>query len=757
MSTAAMTNLLSLGKGLYHRGRPVDQGGGISMAASDSLKASQVRDFQSDLVTVLEKWPANALVKDILVDVSYDTIVSKTNRMQLILKEPRIDMVHGIVGARYELDERGRPYHVLTYYSSRTAIQLAVANLDLVATFLEDNFGSKSLKKDKFSEIGEGLTPPHGLSKSRFQQLIHDCIHISSAAIPHFEKSVAEESLVTIFPTEMSAESLASALSFEEARRLVVDETTLLLSPTQLEDLSKKAPYLVTMAIKDSFNIDDNLDNDWAETAPFDIPIPGAEPTIGVIDTLFDQNSPLSPWVDYRPMLSDDIPAFPSDYEHGTRVTSLIVAGHMLNPELDDGCGWFQVRHFGVAQTIGNTVSGLLRDIRRIVRENPDIAVWNLSLGRVEEISPNVISPLAACLDELQNEREILFIVADTNDNTLSRRRRIGSPADSVNSLVVNTARLDGTPASYSRRGPVLSFFTKPDVCAIGGDTGEFVKVLDTYGVVSECGTSFAAPWIARKAAYLINIIHLPRDVAKALIIDSALSWDATALKRGITTEMGYGIVPQRIEKILQVGNDEIRFYLSGKATSYETYTRGIPVPLLKAEYPYVARAVLSYAPACDKRQGVDYTNTELSLSFGRQEDKENKEGKPRTTIRPIADKFASAPNEFVPFEEAVRKYKRKWDNVKIRAESFKRSRPKQKLSNAGFWGISVRKTERLDDNSGSNLSFGIVVTLKSLDGRNRIEDFIQQSIHLGWDVREINIEEKIRVNLESQQEITFE
>lgn len=56
-----------------------------------------------------------------------------------------------------------------------------------------------------------------------------------------------------------------------------------------------------------------------------------------------------------------------------------------------------------------------------------------------------------------------------------------------------------------------------------------------------------------------------------------------------------------------------------------------------------------------------------------------------------------------------------------------------------------------------SNLSFGIVVTLKSLDGRNRIEDFIQQSIHLGWDVREINIEEKIRVNLESQQEITFE
>ena len=138
------------------------------------------------------------------------------------------------------------------------------------------------------------------------------------------------------------------------------------------------------------------------------------------------------------------------------------MAGHVLNPELDDGCGWFQVRHFGVAQTVGNSVSGLLRVIRRIVEENPDIAVWNLSLGRIGEISPNVISPLAACLDELQNEKEILFVVAGTNDYTYSRRRaRRQAPADSINSLVVNSARLDGTPASYSRRGPVLSFFTE--------------------------------------------------------------------------------------------------------------------------------------------------------------------------------------------------------------------------------------------------------------------------------------------------------
>lgn len=131
MSIATMNDLLSLGKGIRHRGRPVDQGGGISMAASDSLTASQVRAFLSDLTIVLKSWPTDALVKDILVDVSYDTIVSKTNRMKFILKEPRIDTIHGIVGARYELNEVGQPHHVLTYYSTRTAIQGAVENLEV--------------------------------------------------------------------------------------------------------------------------------------------------------------------------------------------------------------------------------------------------------------------------------------------------------------------------------------------------------------------------------------------------------------------------------------------------------------------------------------------------------------------------------------------------------------------------------------------------------------------------------------------------
>ena len=35
----------------------------------------------------------------------------------------------------------------------------------------------------------------------------------------------------------------------------------------------------------------------------------------------------------------------------------------------------------------------------------------------------------------------------------------------------------DGKKASYSRKGKVLSFFVKPDVCAFGGDSSEYVNV----------------------------------------------------------------------------------------------------------------------------------------------------------------------------------------------------------------------------------------------------------------------------------------
>ena len=102
---------------------------------------------------------------------------------------------------------------------------------------------------------------------------------------------------------------------------------------------------------------------------------------------------------------------------------------------------------------------------------------------------------------------------------------KIGAPADSLNSLVVNAVDYSGKSASYTRSGPVLSFFNKPDLSYYGGTDEDRINVYAPYGKRGAYGTSFAAPWITRKMAFLIYKMGLTREVAKALLIDSAAGW----------------------------------------------------------------------------------------------------------------------------------------------------------------------------------------------------------------------------------------
>ena len=184
------------------------------------------------------------------------------------------------------------------------------------------------------------------------------------------------------------------------------------------------------------------------------------------------------------------------------------------------------------------------------------------------------------------------------------------------------------------RSGPVLSFFNKPDVCYYGGDGKDRITVCAPLGGATVTGTSFATPWITRKVAYLIHIMGLSRDVAKALIIDSAAKWN----KRDTNSyKLGYGIVPIKINEILQSKDDEIRFIMTGTIDDYEMYTYSIPVPQNKQKYPYFAKATMVYFPKNDRNQGVDYTSTEMDIHFGRLYEKDNKD-----TIKPINNNVQS-------------------------------------------------------------------------------------------------------------------
>lgn len=111
-------------------------------------------------------------------------------------------------------------------------------------------------------------------------------------------------------------------------------------------------------------------------------------------------------------------------------------------------------------------------------------------------------------------------------------------------------------------------------------------------GAIYLSGTSFAAPWITRKLAYLIYVMGFSREVAKALIIDAAAKWGPSG---NVSDTMGYGVVPKRIEDILNTPDDEIKFIITGTTQDYETYNYTLPVPVVNGKHPYYAKAVLCY------------------------------------------------------------------------------------------------------------------------------------------------------------------
>ncbi|MFR2768225.1 MAG: hypothetical protein ACLTAI_08040 [Thomasclavelia sp.] len=68
----------------------------------------------------------------------------------------------------------------------------------------------------------------------------------------------------------------------------------------------------------------------------------------------------------------------------------------------------------------------------------------------------------------------------------------------------------------------------------------------------------------------------MSRELAKALIIDSAAGWSR---KDDTTHTIGYGVVFIHINDIVNSSDDEIKFLLNGVINEYETYTYNIPVP----------------------------------------------------------------------------------------------------------------------------------------------------------------------------------
>lgn len=56
-----------------------------------------------------------------------------------------------------------------------------------------------------------------------------------------------------------------------------------------------------------------------------------------------------------------------------------------------------------------------------------------------------------------------------------------------------------------------------------------------------------------------------------------------------------------------------------------------------------------------------------------------------------------------------------------------------RKAYQSGMWGLSIKTKERLGPKADRGLRFGVVVTLREMNGENRIDDFIKMCMMRGW------------------------
>ncbi|MCI9486091.1 MAG: S8 family peptidase [Lachnospiraceae bacterium] len=744
-----MNNVLELKGKRFVQASKTGNGGGASMNSKKVVTKEQLIRLVDRIDQIKEFWKQERRpFEGILISVHYNKIVAKSNRIAGLFKGK--DSNYAIVGAKFDKE---KTKHIITYFLDvedlDESIELLLKTSDVIKAKFQN--GIDKVTFDDRKAIDKIPFFRFSMTKSMFKQVVADVSYIEDFEVEMATRQL-KQSIITLYNTHTDTRMLFKSIGIDILKSRILDNQTVFLDENQLQILFEKAPYLVSMATEDLSELSpEDFIHEYRQGTLY-MPSPTIEPTIGVIDTLFDKRVYFGEWVEYHDMVDDNLPKNSDDYRHGTAVDSIIVDGARLNPWLDDGCGRFKVRHFGVATSSKFSSFTITKQIKEIIANNKDIKVWNISLGSNQEVNDNFISAEAAMLDKIQYENDVIFVVAGTNKPS-ANIEKIGSPADSINSMVVNAVTQNGLSTKYARRGLALSFFAKPDVSYYGGSEEKYIKVCEPLGEANVAGTSFAAPWIARKLSYLIDVLGLNREVAKALLIDAARDWNEKPTPEEVAL-YGHGIVPIKIDDIVHTKDDEIKFLVYDVSEKWNTYNYYFPVPIKDEKYPYIARATMCYFPMCDRTQGVDYTNTELNLHFGRINDK----GKIEDIKGDKQNQDVILDNErYFLLEGEARERFRKWDNVKYIAERPKnKMRPKKSYDNKN-WGMEIKTNNRLDPKDGMGIRFGVVVTLKEINGVNRIDEFIKNCTLNGWLVNKIDVQTRVDINKKVNEDIEFE
>ena len=343
-----------------------------------------------------------------------------------------------------------------------------------------------------------------------------------------------------------------------------------------------------------------------------------SEILVGVFDGGIDENNRLlkNYSTAYNPLGETDNDVY---MQHGTAVCGAILFGNFDNTQNPLSVPVVSIESYRVLPPNDKTDIELYETIdiiEKVVKENTNIKLFNISFGPDGAIIDDDISRFTYSLDKLsygdsKNNKNFinpLFVVAVGNDGDKEEPfNRIQSPSDMVNGLGIGAYTYINNQkerAEYSCIGPGREGGkVKPDFLEFGGSSEKPFLLLDSHSdnLLETYGTSFAAPLVVNKIGKLIaSSDYITPHLARALLIHNAEN------NKNDNKYYGHGFNIDNVENILECEDNKVTilysgYILSGKTIKLPIFAPNITLSEGKANITWtIATVVDTYANDTD-------------------------------------------------------------------------------------------------------------------------------------------------------------
>lgn len=401
------------------------------------------------------------------------------------------------------------------------------------------------------------------------------------------------------------------------------------------------------------------------------------------------------------------------DEHHGSFIAGLAVIGSDLNKnnvcKETNGCyiidldilpSQFYDSYYSKPLEFFNELEIAVQELKA----RTGVRIFNFSLNVEEHVTSSGYSVPAQILDKIAEDNDVIFIISAGNtEPTHLRKEWPSNPIDALKTLVstrndslkvpaescrnisvsaLNPPDLSGIVAyglsNYSCRGISSRTGLKPDLAHIGGagtkhvTDGHGLFSIDEYGHIEDgCGTSYAAPNVAKTIASLENSIEgdVSRETLIALSIHHAIIPEPFKDKQLSTVTkhlVGFGM-PQSSKEILEGGDNSITLVFANRITTGRklSFNFAWPACLVKnGKCTGKARLTIVSTPPLDYKYGSEFIRVNVDARLRQLQ----KSGSYKGRLDAI---YAPEAGEGGLYEKDQIEHAFKWSPIKVYEKTF--------------------------------------------------------------------------------------